>query len=171
MGYACLVAIMAMGPGYHRQSAVALAARAAAAGGPAPVVTRAGAFLDGLKGLRRVAILTPYMRPLTDLVVHYIHAEAIVVTDSLAREIPDNLKEGRRDPLMQLEDARRLDHGDAHAVVFSACVQMPSLAAIQRLEDELGKPVASAATLTVQRILQALGLERVVPGAGWALHG
>ncbi len=173
MGYACLVAIMAMGRGYHRQSEAALGAKAAAAGGPAPVVTSAGALVDGLKqmGLGRVAVLAPYMRALTDLVVDYIEAEGIVVTQSLALEIPDNLEVGRRDPLALLEEVKRLDHAGAEAVVLSACVQMPSLPAISRVEDMIGKPVVSAATLTTRGILQALGLAPVVPGAGAALRG
>jgi maleate isomerase len=173
MGYACLVAIMAMGPGYHRQSEATLMARAAAAGGPAPVVTSAGALVEGLKqmGLLRVAVLAPYMQPLTDLVVQYIEAEGVVVTQYLALEISDNLAVGRRDPMLTLEAVKRLDHAGADAVVLSACVQMPSLPAIQILEDAIGKPVVSAATLTVRGLLQALGLAPVVPGAGAALRG
>lgn len=173
MGYACLVAIMAMGRGYHRQSEAALGAKAAAAGGPAPVVTSAGALVEGLKamGLKRVAVLAPYMRVLTDLVVDYIEAEGVVVTHSVALEIPDNLEVGRRDPLALVEEVKRLDHDGADAVVLSACVQMPSLPAIRIVEDRIGKPVVSAATLTTRAILQALGLTPVAPGAGAALHG
>jgi maleate isomerase len=173
MGYACLVAIMAMGRGYHRQSEAALGAKAEAAGGPAPVVTSAGALVEGLKamGLKRVAVLAPYMRALTDLVVDYIEAEGIAVTHSVALEIPDNLEVGRRDPLALIEDMARLDHSGADAVVLSACVQMPSLPAIQIVEDRIGKPVVSAATLTTRAILHALGLKPLVPGAGAALHG
>ncbi len=47
-GYACLVAIMSMGRGYHRVAEERLARRAAEAGGPAPVVTSAGALVDAL---------------------------------------------------------------------------------------------------------------------------
>ena len=137
------------------------------------MVTSAGALVTGLTqmGLGRVAVLAPYMRPLTELVVDYIQAEGIVVTNSLALEIPDNLEVGRRDPLALLDEVKRLDHAGADAVVLSACVQMPSLPAIQRVEDMIGKPVVSAATLTVRGLLLALGLTPVVPGAGAALYG
>ena len=43
MGYACLVAIMSMGHGYHRISQARLHGRTIENGRPAPVVTRAGA--------------------------------------------------------------------------------------------------------------------------------
>ena len=75
MGYACLVAIMSMGLGYHKTSEHRLTRIAAETGHPAPVVTSAGGLVDGLKDLsaQRISIVTPYMRPLTDLVVSYIY--------------------------------------------------------------------------------------------------
>ena len=61
LGYACLVAIMSMGRGYHRISEQRLHERTVAAGGPAPIVTSAGALIQGLNaiGAKRVSILTP----------------------------------------------------------------------------------------------------------------
>src|SRR5882724_9393845 len=47
MGYACLVAIMSMGKGYHRQSEEKLHERTVENGAPAPVVTSAGALIEG----------------------------------------------------------------------------------------------------------------------------
>ena len=134
MGYACLVAIMSVGPGYHKTSEARLTGMAAETGHAAPVVTSAGALVDGLKDLsaKRISIVTPYMRPLTDLVVNYIEDQGIEVIDSIALEIPDNLQVGRRDPMLLLDDVEALDVEGADAVVISACVQMPSLAAIDR---------------------------------------
>lgn len=171
MGYACLVAIMSMGAGYHCESRAALEAVAAEAGGPAPVVTSAGALVEGLRdlGARRISIITPYMRPLTDRVVGYIEHEGVSVKDSIALEIPDNLAVGRRDPALLLEDVRRLDTAGVDAVVLSACVQMPSLPSLQAAEDVLGLPVISAAACTVRAMLKALELPPVMPGAGAAL--
>src|SRR5471030_1394027 len=73
MGYACLVAIMSQGLGYHIQSEKRLAQTAADNGGPTQVVSSAGALVDALKelGFKKVAIITPYMKPLTKLVVDY----------------------------------------------------------------------------------------------------
>src|SRR5215208_8174057 len=51
LGYACLVAIMSMGHGYHRESERRLGGVAAANGRPVPVVTSAGALVDGLRVL------------------------------------------------------------------------------------------------------------------------
>src|SRR3954452_20222952 len=100
LGYACLVAIMAMGKGYHRQSKTRLTEAARGSGGDAPVVTSAGALVDALHVLkaRRIALVAPYMRQLTELVVDYIRNEDIEVVDWRALEIPDNLEVGRHDP-------------------------------------------------------------------------
>lgn len=173
MSTACLVAIMAMGPGYHRKTEEELMEVARANNCAAPVMTSAGALIEGLGilGAKRVSLLTPYERSLCDLVVQYIESEGITVKDSLAFGIPDNLEVGRIDPLRLVEEVRRLDTKGVDAVVLSACVQMPSLPAIQIVEDSLGIPVTSTAVCTTRRMLDHLGLEAVIPNAGALLSG
>jgi maleate isomerase len=51
MGYACLVAIMSMGNGYHRVSEDRLHRVTMENGAPIPVVTSAGALIHGLQTL------------------------------------------------------------------------------------------------------------------------
>jgi maleate isomerase len=46
---------------------------------------------------------------------------------------------------------------------------MPSLAAIERVEDRIGLPVTSAAICTTRKMLTAAGLEPVAPDAGFFL--
>ena len=100
LGYACLVAIMAMGLGYHRKSEQRLRKATADNDANAPVITSAGALIEGLKvmGAKRIAIVAPYMKPLTELVVNYIREEGFEVVDWRALEIPDNLEVARHDP-------------------------------------------------------------------------
>ena len=173
LAYACLVAIMCQGPGYHLQSEKRLSDMVRENKAQAPVVSSAGALVDAIHelGFRKVAIITPYMKPLTQQVIDYMEDTGIKVTDSISLEVSDNLAVGRLDPMNLIEHARRLDISDADAVVLSACVQMPSLPAIQKVEDMLGKPVLSAATATVYRILKKLELAPVVPDAGYLLSG
>lgn len=173
LGYACLVAIMAQGLGYHRASEARLHEVTVQNGASAPVVSSAGALVEGLHamGAKKVSILTPYMKPLTQRVVDYIQHEGIQVHDSLSLEIPDNLEVGRQDPLAPAEHVKRLDTSGVDAVVLSACVQMPSLESIQRVEDALGLPVVTAAAATVYAMLKQLDLERRVPDAGALLSG
>lgn len=173
LGYACLVAIMSMGLGYHRAAEERLHTRTVENAAPAPVVTSAGALVQGLHtiGAKKVVLLAPYMRPLTRTVVDYLTHEGVEVLDYRALEIPDNLDVAAHDPARLPALARALDHGDADAVVLSACVQMPSLGAIEEAEQLLGKPVVSAAVCTAHQMLRALGLPAVAPGAGHLLSG
>ncbi|MGC7403043.1 maleate cis-trans isomerase family protein [Pandoraea pneumonica] len=168
MSTACLVAIMAMGPGYHRQVEADLRRVARENHCEAAVMTSAGALVAGLKtlGARKIALMAPYMKPLTQAVVEYIEHEGIEVLDALSFEIPDNLEVGRRNPMQLLDDVKRLNTANADAVVLSACVQMPSLPAIQLAQDRLGLPVTSTAVSTVRQMLDQLGLAPVVPDAG-----
>ena len=173
LGYACLVAIMSMGKGYHCQSERRLHEVTVREGGPAPVVTSAGALVQGLKTLkaRKIAMIAPYMKPLTQLVAEYIEAEGIQVTDRIALEIPDNLEVGRRDPMALLEIYKDLNLEGIDALVLSSCVQMPSLAAIPLVEQATGLPVVSAAVCTTHQMLMKLGLSTHVPNAGTLLSG
>lgn len=168
LAYACLVAIMSMGPGYHRVSEKRLGERAAENGAPTPVVTSAGALIEGLNhlGVRKIALVAPYMKPLTKLVVDYIEGEGIEVVDAIALEIADNLEVGAQDPANLVEISKRLNIGNADAVVLSACVQMPSLPAVAEVERRLDRPVTSAAICTTFRVLQRLALDPLVPNAG-----
>jgi maleate isomerase len=137
------------------------------------VVTSAGALVEGLRalGAKRVVVICPYLKPLTQLVVDYIAAEGFEVIDHVALEIPDNLAVGRHDPQRLLEIYKTLDWKGADAIVLSACVQMPSLPVIAQVESEVGIPVVSAAVCTTYAMLKELSLDTVVPHAGALLSG
>jgi len=142
-------------------------------GFPTPVVTSAGALINGLKvlGAKKVAIITPYMRPLTDLVVDYITDQGFEVVDSIALEIPDNLEVAAQNPMNLLEIYKRLDLTGVDVLVASACVQMPSLEAIDLLEKEIGIPVTSAAVCTTYEMMKKLGIEARSAIGGSLLSG
>ncbi|KUI28411.1 aspartate/glutamate racemase family protein [Mycobacterium sp. GA-2829] len=173
IAYACLVAVMAQGPGAHRESEEVIAKAAADNGHPAAVVSSAGALVRSLGALnaQRVAIVTPYVPALTKLVTDYLEGEGISVLDAVALGVDDNLAVGRLDPSNLPGLARNLSREGADAIVLSACVQMPSLASVQLVEDELGLPVVSAATATAYETLTALGHQPAITGAGSLLSG
>ena len=135
------------------------------------MTSSAGALVRTLQGLgaRRVAIVTPYLKPLTGMVAAYLAAYGLDVVDSVSLEVADNVEVGRLDPTRLIGHARGLSLARADAVVLSACVQMPSLTVIDEASRDLGLPVLSAATATAREILALLAEEPVVPGAGAAL--
>jgi maleate isomerase len=173
LGYACLVAIMSMGKGYHCQSQQRLQEVTRREGAPAPVVTSAGALVDGLRTLKakKIAMVAPYVQSLCTMVAEYIEHEGIEVVDRIALEIPDNLEVGRRDPMALVDIYKRLNLDGIDALVLSSCVQMPSLAAIPIVERECGLPVVSASVCTTYQMLQKLGLRTYAPNAGALLSG
>jgi maleate isomerase len=173
LGYACLVAIMAMGLGYHRKSEQRLRQATADNDANAPVITSAGALIEGLKvlGAKRIAIVAPYMKPLTELVVNYIREEGFEVLDWRALEIPDNLAVARHDPANLPAIVAGMNLEGVDVIVLSACVQMQSLPVVAQVEAQTGKPVLTAAIATTYAMLKALGLEPIAPGAGALLSG
>jgi maleate isomerase len=173
LGYACLVAIMSMGLGYHRISKERLERRTRENNSPTPVVTSAGALVDGLKvmGAHKIVVLAPYMEALTKLVVDYIANEGYDVLDSIALEIPNNLDVARHDENELPGIMQRMNFAGADVIVLSACVQMPSLSVVPKVEALTGKRVISAAIATTYAMLKALELEPVIPGAGALLSG
>jgi len=164
---------MSMGKSYHRVSQQRLHGRTVENGAPAPVVTSAGALVEALKtiGARRIAVVAPYMKPLTQLVVDYIEHEGVEVADSRALEIADNIQVGRHDPARLPEIVAGMNLADVDAIVLSACVQMPSLPAIAEVEARTSRPVITAAVATTYSMLKALDLKPHVPGAGSLLSG
>lgn len=173
MGYACLVAIMSMGKGYHCVSETQLHQKTIDNGFPTPIVTSAGALINGLKlmGAQTVSIITPYMRPLTDKVVEYIEHQGIRVKESIALEVADNLEVAAQPTDQLLDIARGMDLSGVDVLVASACVQMPSLAAIDALEAQCGIPVTSAAVCTTYEMMCKLGIAPVAPIGGRLMQG
>ncbi|SFO42150.1 maleate isomerase [Pseudonocardia ammonioxydans] len=170
--YACLVALMAQGHtdgvGEHARTESAVEAQLARRDLTPQITSSAGALVHALRSTsaRRVALVMPYLRPVAELVVAYLEAEGITVTDWRALEVGDNAQVGCIPGDQVLAAARSLDLSDVDALVISACVQMPSLPLVQAAEDEFGLPVLSAATAGAFTLLDRLGLPIDLTGAG-----
>ncbi|SDF94293.1 maleate cis-trans isomerase family protein [Klenkia brasiliensis] len=170
--YACLVALMAGGPGEHQRVEGAVAEQLATGGSESLIRSSAGALVEGLRalGAQRVALVTPYMRPLAEQVVEYLEAEGFQVADFRALEVADNAEVGCIPGDRVMEAARSMSLDGVDALVLSCCVQMPSLSLIDAAEAEFGLPVLSAATAGAYSLLRALDLPVDLPGAGSLLR-
>lgn len=171
--YACLVALMAQGAGEHRRTEEAVNAQLKHRGQHPEVVSSAGALVEGVRalGATRIALVTPYMRPLAEQVVGYLESEGLEVLDWVALEVADNAEVGCIAGERVMAAARELDLDAVEALVISACVQMPSLELVPAAEAEFGVPVLSAATAGAFTLLRRLGLSTALPGAGALLRG
>ena len=157
-----------MGLGYHRESQSRLHQVTIDNHHPCPVVSSAGALVEGLTvlGAKKIALITPYRKPLTDLVCQYLESEGFEVIDALSLGIPDNLEVARQDPKAPIELVDRLTLANVDTLVASACVQMPSLPAVACLQAKTGIPTLSASVATSYRMMQELGLQSRIPGYG-----
>lgn len=169
---ACLVAIMSQGPKHHHVVQREIMEVLEREHAPAPVVSSAGALVDGLHalGARKIGMVTPYLKGLTRLVVEYIEDAGIEIGDALSLEVSDNRAVAALDPEALKTHWKRLDLHDCDALVISACVQMPSLSIVEEVERQSGMPTLSAATATTWAILGALNVEPVAPGGGALLR-
>ncbi|GAA1619120.1 maleate cis-trans isomerase [Kribbella sancticallisti] len=170
--YGCLVALMSVGPGEHQRVEGLIAEQLATGGSQAKVRSSAGALVEGLRAIpaQRIAIVTPYLKPLAEKVVAYLEAEGFEVVDWRALEVEDNREVGCIPGARVMAAARSLELGRADALVISACVQMPSLPLIDLAEQEFGLPVVSAASAGAYSILRSAGLSLELRGAGSLLR-
>jgi len=170
--YACLVALMSGEPGEHHRVESLVAEQLATGESRAKIRSSAGALVEAVRaaGARRIALVTPYLRPLAEKVVAYLEAEGIEVADWKALEVEDNRQVGCIPGDRVIAAARELDLSGADALILSACVQMPSLGLIEDAEREFGIPVLSAATAGALSILRSLGVEPQIDGAGSLLR-
>ena len=170
--YACLVAVMAGGRMCVERTPAQLAARAAGAGQAPSVLTSAGALVAALEcfSAKRISMIAPYRKALTDQVAATLGECGIRVVQSRSLEVVDNAEVGRLDPAKLLSLAAQMDFSGSDALVISACVQMPSLDVIDQAEQRLGLPVISAATASVFELLRRLEIEPAIPDAGMLLR-
>jgi maleate isomerase len=169
---ACLVAVMAQGPKHHEVVEAEIESVLERENASAPAVSSAGALVEALHALeaRRVAIVAPYLKELTRLIVDYIEDSGVEVVDAISLGVPDNRAVAALDPQDLKNHWLRLDLRDCDALVLSACVQMPSLSVIEEVEQRSKLPTLSAATATTWAILRALDLEPVAPGGAELLR-
>lgn len=158
IAYACLIAVMAQGPKAHEWIEPKLSK---ASGGNIPVTSSAGALVRQTQrlGLKRIALLAPYVPTLTEMAINYLESYGINVIEHKSLGVDDNLAVGRLDPTDPLRHVRSFDFSNVDGLIISACVQMPSLESVDVAENELGIPVLSAATATTREIVDSLGVQ------------
>ncbi|WP_129842377.1 aspartate/glutamate racemase family protein [Streptomyces sp. RFCAC02] len=157
VAYACTSGSFVSGVAGER----AMRAAMAQAGGM-PAVTTSGALLDALGelGARRIAVVTPYTKSVTDALEVYLAEAGVQVTGrsylGLTREI-------WRVAYRDVVDMARAAAVGAPDALFISCTNLPTYDVIPQLEAELRMPVVSANQVTVWAALRSLGKEAVGP--------
>jgi maleate isomerase len=130
--------------------------------GDVPALTTSGALLAALRelGARRIAVVTPYTKSVTDALEEYLREAGIQVCGrsylGLTREI---WRVAYRDVVHMARQAV----SEAPDALFISCTNLPTYDVIPQLEAELRMPVVSANQVTMWSALRAIGKEAVGP--------
>lgn len=128
--------------------------------GEIPSLTTSGALLEALQEIdaRRIALVTPYTKSVTDSLEEYLDEAGIAITGrsylGLTREI-------WRVPYRDVVDMAREAVVDAPDALFISCTNLPTYDVIPQLEAELRMPVLSANQVTMWSALRGIGKEAV----------
>jgi maleate cis-trans isomerase len=156
----CTAGSFAGGKGYDTSIAEALEEKTGV-----PATTASSAALDALRslGVNRVALTVPYLEELAKAEEKFLEDNGIEVVSM------KYLNEDRGIPGIPYERtydlAQRTDTEKAEAV-FISCVGLHTVGLIDKLEQDLGKPVISSNQVTLWKLLRLAGIRECVSGYG-----
>jgi len=138
--------------------------------GNARFITAFGGVLAALNalGIRRIAYATPYSAEMTARGRLHLEKCGVNVVNSGHLDNVRNIYEENSERAYAI--ARQVDHPDADAIFLSG-VGMPTLDALQVLEDDTGKPAISAASAMMWHALRTAGIRHQFSGYGRLLSG
>ena len=133
-------------------------------------ITAFGSVLTAFAHLksRRVAYATPYSAEMTARGRQHLEDCGLQVVSSGHLADVRNIYEETSERAYAI--ARQVDHPEAD-VIFLSGVGMPTLDALQALEDDTGKPVISAASAMMWHALRTAGVACSIKGYGRLLEG
>ena len=133
-------------------------------------ITAFGSVLAALNalGIRRIAYATPYSGEMTAQGKRHLEKCGVNVVSSGHLSDVRNIYEENSERAYAI--ARQVDHPDAEAIFLSG-VGMPTLDALQSLEEDTGKPVISAASAMMWNALRTAGIRHKFPCYGQLLSG
>ncbi len=136
-----------------------------------PTVLVADAVIAALQALQieKVAVIGPRTELVTHKEVQFIRDSGFDVVSSSCLGLGATEEErryiGRVPPETLIRLAQRADC-DAAQAVFVSCTQLPTATMIDRLEQELGKPVITSNQATLWACLRAIKFDTPVSGYG-----
>ncbi|MDX3229741.1 decarboxylase [Streptomyces sp. ME19-01-6] len=130
--------------------------------GEMPSLTTSGALLEALQeiGARRIAVVTPYTKSVTDSLEEYLGEAGITVTGRAYLGLTSHIW---KVPYRDVVDMARQAVVGAADALFISCTNLPTYDVIPQLEAELRMPVLSANQVTMWAALRAMGERAVGP--------
>lgn len=158
--YACTSASVAIG-----EDAVEAAIQLGQPGVPVVTPTRAACWAFEALGVRRIALLTPYLPETTRPMADYFARTGLEVAGARCLSLADDREMARIGRGTIITEALRVDCEEAEAL-FLSCTAMPSLDAVAEIEYRVGKPVVSSNQASIWAMLAFAGLPAAETGYG-----
>jgi maleate isomerase len=150
-----------MGPGYDQE----LVKRISAASGK-PATTASTALLEALRTLsiKQIVLGAPWTASVNQSVAAFLEANGVKVLAQEAMGLVRNLEIGLLDPQTAFDIGQRVNRPDADAVML-ACGNWSTFRIVDRLEQNLRKPVLTTNLVTLWHALKIMGT-RPLDGPG-----
>jgi maleate isomerase len=132
------------------------------AGAPAATTT-SGGLVEALRvlGLRRIAVVTPYIDSVTERLLTFLGEHGVEVVSSVGLGLLDHIWKVGYAEIVQAVAA--VDVPEAEGL-FISCTNVPTYDIIGPLERWLGKPVLTANQVTMWSALHAIGSPMMAAG-------
>jgi maleate isomerase len=132
-----------------------------------PCVTPSSAAFDAFAalGVKKVSVLTPYTRDVTDSLVTYFSQHGPEVVNAACFGLSDDREMARVSKESIIEGGVAACDPEAEAL-FISCTAVRSAACVDQLEARLGKPVITSNQAMVWRCIRHLGITSDYPTGG-----
>lgn len=163
IAYACTSGSFLGGPGYDQD----LLARVSAAAGGTQAIGTTPAVIDAFHtlGMKRVAVVTPYLDSINVRLNDFLGASGFEVASMAGQQLVANLDIGDQTP-EQIKDFARQNLAFEADGYFLSCTNWRAIEVAEELERELGKPVVTSNQATVWAALRAAGYSAPIEGFG-----
>lgn len=130
-----------------------------------PVVTPPDAAVQGFAalGVRRIALVTPYLVETTEPMAAYFAQRGLEVVSAQCLGLADDREMARISAETIIAAAIAADRPEVEGL-FLSCTALPAVGVIDRIEERLGKPALSSNQASLWAMLRHAGLSPA-PGA------
>jgi maleate isomerase len=126
------------------------------AGGAPAATTTSGGLVEALRvlGLRRIAVVTPYIDSVTERLLSFLSEQGVEVVSSVGMGLLSHIWKVGYDEIVRAVSAADVPEADG---LFISCTNVPTYDIIGPLERWLNKPVLTANQVTMWSALRHLG--------------
>lgn len=121
-------------------------------------------------GMRRLALMTPYVQEVVDKEVEYFTAAGYEVVKTVGKACSTPIEQGSLPPATWLDLAKKLKNERLDGLVIS-CAGIQVASVLNQIEQELGIPVVTSNQALLWACLSLVGITESIPNYGRLLSG